>query len=127
MEARVPLDPIHKGVRVYVTDSTASGWKYRDRSGTGIVKVVPNLSRSAPELIPFSVKGRNGSWPVSPSHLPVRGTVVIDAPNASTGARQCRLLGIGAVLFLHRLRQQPEVPMSARLAPAAVASDRSFA
>jgi hypothetical protein len=127
------LDPIHKGVRVYVTDSTletlvdvstatgfyetatgrgwkanASGWKYQDRSGVGIVKVGLKLSRSAPGLIKFTVKARSGSWPVPPSHLPVRGVIVIDAPNATTGecgnadfpgpAPSCALNGSGSSL-----------------------------
>ena len=126
-----PLDPIGKGVRVVVTDSTratvvdvssgtgfydgtrgwkatASGWKYRDRSGVGIVNVGLKLSRSAPGLIQFKVKARSGSWPVSPSHLPVRGMIVIDAPNATTGecgnaafpgpAPACTFNGAGSVL-----------------------------
>jgi hypothetical protein len=107
-----PLDPIHKGVRVLVTDATratvvdastatgfydaatgrgwtanARGWKYRDRNGVGIVRVGLKVSAAAPGLIRFGVKGRSGSWPVSPSHLPVRGMIVIDAPEATTG--QC--------------------------------------
>ena len=65
--------------------SNASGWKYQDRNGVGIVKVGLKLSRSAPGLIKFVVKARSGSWPVIPSHLPVRGMIVIDAPNATTG------------------------------------------
>ena len=105
-----PLDPIQKGVRVLVTDATraavvdastatgfydvstgrgwttnASGWKYRDRSGVGIVRVGLKLSQRSPGLIQFRVKGKGGSWPVVLSHLPLRATLVIDAPNATSG------------------------------------------
>ena len=33
------------------------------------------------------LKGVNGSWPATPADLPLRATLVLDTPNATTG--QC--------------------------------------
>jgi len=105
-----PLDPATKGVRILIDDQTqslvadesvpggaydpltrqgwttmTSGWKYRRHDGSGIFRVAIKPSRSTPGLIQFSVKGRNGSWPVSTSAFPLHATFVLDPPNATTG------------------------------------------
>jgi len=107
-----PLDPATKGVRILIDDHTgtvvadetvpggaynsvtrqgwttnASGWKYRRHDGNGIIKVGIKPSHTTPGLLAFSVKGRNGSWPVSTagSALPLHATFILDPPYAATG------------------------------------------
>lgn len=126
-----PLDPATNGIRVLVDDQThavivdetvaggpydsllgygwttsASGWKYRSHTGPGIVKVALKPSRRTAGAIQFSVKGQNGSWPVSPSGLPLRATIVLDPPYAMTGecgeanfaAASCAATGSGSTV-----------------------------
>jgi len=105
-----PLDPVANGLRLLIQkasggavadvtvapggyDGTSgwtantSGWRYRSRAGSGIVKVKLTLSRSTPGGLRFTLKGVNGSWPATPADLPLRATLVLDTPNATTG--QC--------------------------------------
>ena len=102
------IDPATKGVRVLITHANGTdlidvtipggaGWKtngagtkWRFKSATGvsgITKVVVAQKKSAPGTLKFLVKGANGSFAVTASALPLRGTFVVDAPLAVTG--QC--------------------------------------
>lgn len=109
-----PVNPVSKGARILVDDATrthvidisipggfydpslrrgwtssSSGWSYRSSTGAigGITKIQMKTLASTPGLIKFVVKGRNGTYPAATSTLPLRGTLVIDTPNATTG--QC--------------------------------------
>jgi hypothetical protein len=62
-----------------------SGWKYRSRTGTGIASASLKVSHSVAGLIKFNVKGRNGTWSVDPTHLPIGGMLILDPPNATKG------------------------------------------
>jgi hypothetical protein len=54
----------------------------------GINKASVGLSTKTPGLAKFSVGGKNGSYgPIVLGDLPLKGTIVIDVPNATTG--QC--------------------------------------
>jgi len=122
-----PIDPQAKGVRIVVTDVTGhtvvdavipggaydfgtktgwkvvrSAWTYRNGLGgiQGILKVTVRAG-SSPGVLFFKVAGRNGTYAVTQSGLPVRGTFVIDSPTARTGqcgetafaAAACRMNG----------------------------------
>jgi cysteine-rich repeat protein len=110
-----PIDPVTKGVRILIDDTqgtvldatipggafdllTKTGWKvnkagttwtYRNGLGgiLGIFRVTVKIVNETSGLIEFSVSGKNGSYPVPPANLPLRATLVIDAPLATTG--QC--------------------------------------
>ncbi len=110
------IDPLANGLRVLITDSlgvtsvdvtipggafdpgTKTGWKVNGAgtawtykgpgTGTnGIQKAQLKAIASTPGKYKFSVKGKNGTYPVNGAALPVTGTIVIDTPIASTG--QC--------------------------------------
>ena len=66
--------------------ATARRWKYRNRTRVGIDKIVIGVSPATPGSMRVSIKGRNGSWPVSPDGLPLKVTIVLDPPCAPTGA-----------------------------------------
>jgi hypothetical protein len=111
------IDPVAKGLRVLVTDSlgntpidvtvpagaynagTKTGWKVNG-TGTawtfktantglinGIIKAQLRAIPSTPGKYKFAVKGKDGTYPVSTTNLPLTGTIVIDPPYATTG--QC--------------------------------------
>src|SRR5947207_2012003 len=113
------IDPSTKGVRVLIDDADGSsmldaivpggfdattgvGWKrnkrntaWRYRNPTGfesIVKIRIRGKRKTPGSLKFVVIGQNGTYPMSPTRMPGRGTMVIDSPFATTG--QC-----GGALF----------------------------
>ncbi len=108
------IDPSTKGVRVLIDDADGSsmldaivpggfdattgvGWKrnkrntaWRYRNPTGfesIVKIRIRGKRKTPGSLKFVVIGQNGTYPMSPTRMPGRGTMVIDSPFATTG--QC--------------------------------------
>jgi len=117
LAATPPIDPSTKGIRIVITDATGGtvldamlpggaydfttgiGWKrnvlgtsfsYLNRSGItlhGITNVSLRLSATTPGVAKFSVSGKNGSYPIVASRLPLKGTFVVDAPVAQTG--QC--------------------------------------
>jgi cysteine-rich repeat protein len=69
-----------------------SGWAYENRGAPvptldGIDRVVLRSSTDVPGLLQIAATGRSGSYPMVPTELPVRVTVVIDTPQATTG--QC--------------------------------------
>jgi len=108
------IDPVAKGIRIVIADAegdkidlvlppgapdpiTGSGWygtgsgtawKYRDRQGqeNGIMKAL--VRRRGPDSgeLKLVVFGQNGTYPL-PLSPPVRASIVIDAPTATTG--QC--------------------------------------
>jgi hypothetical protein len=111
-----PINPATKGIRLIIHDNagntvvdatipggaynaiTKVGWKlspngvraiYNDRSPAPISGIYFALLRTTkiPGEIIFSVKGRKSHYPVQAVHLPVRATLVIDSPVATTG--QC--------------------------------------
>jgi cysteine-rich repeat protein len=86
LDAMVPPGRSHG--RGWTTNRAGTAWTYRDREGDrGIVKVRLATLHATPGTLAFEVVGRNGSYPVSPLRVPLRGTVVIDAPAARRG--QC--------------------------------------
>jgi hypothetical protein len=72
-------------------DAACGTWKYVNRSAAppgGITGVrIRDLSSGTLGLVGFSVRGRHGSYPVDPAHLPLGGLLVVDPPTAETG--QC--------------------------------------
>jgi hypothetical protein len=67
-------------------NTAGTTWRYRRPVGIqGIVKVVLKHLTSTPGVIRFAVRGKNGAYPVGT--VPVAGTMVIDAPHATSG--QC--------------------------------------
>jgi len=109
-----PIDPSTKGVRVLIDDADGSSmldvivpggfnattgvgwkrnkrntvWRYRNRSGLdSIVRIRIRARRKRPGWLKFVVVGQNGTYPMSPTRMPARGTMVIDSPLARTG--QC--------------------------------------
>jgi parallel beta-helix repeat protein len=66
-------------------------WKYVNRSDAppaGVIGVtVKDLSKKAPGLVKWSVKGRRGAYPVDMGALPLAGVMILDPPTAETG--QC--------------------------------------
>jgi hypothetical protein len=102
------IDPTTNGVRVLVYDVTKTAvldvtvpgganwktkkgaqWRYKNPAGfDGITKVqITAKKKSAPGTLKFKIMGKNGSFTVAQSQLPVFGTLVIDSPMATTG--QC--------------------------------------
>jgi hypothetical protein len=66
------------------------GWAYLNRGRhvplvAGVQRVTLHLARH-PGTIRFSVRGKLGTYPVGVADLPLRATVVLDAPIARTGA-----------------------------------------
>jgi hypothetical protein len=72
-------------------NGSQTAWLYKNAGAilplnNGINKVELRLDATGGTL-KFLVKGRNGNYPVDTSHLPLTGSLVIDAPVATTG--QC--------------------------------------
>jgi len=68
-----------------------NAWRYRSSGRvvpliSGIHSVTVKAGR-VPGQLEFSVRGENGSYPVSLGELPHRSTFVVDSPAAGTG--QC--------------------------------------
>jgi hypothetical protein len=111
-----PLDLAGRGVRLVLTGATAAslldvtlepgaydasvktGWKVNRAqtawtykgpgTGTaGIQTVSVKLSKTIPGGIKFKAKGKNGTYPVAISDVPLRATLVLDVPAAASG--QC--------------------------------------
>jgi hypothetical protein len=108
-----PLNPPGNGVRLLIDDAngqplldvtipggvydagtgtgwrlSSSAWRFQSRTGVlGIVKVQLKPSVSTQGLIKFSVGGKNGAYVVPGNGLPLRATLVLDPPTATTG--QC--------------------------------------
>jgi hypothetical protein len=84
------VDAIIPGRSRMEHDATHTTWKYLS-SGTpiaGITKVVvKDLAAKLPGRVRFSISGRLPSFSVAGLALPLKGTVVLDPPNATTG--QC--------------------------------------
>jgi hypothetical protein len=97
-------DPLANGVRVLIDDAAGSLldatvpggvlWKakngtftYHDETGVilGITKIVLKASTKAPGLFTFAVSGKNGSYPVGPTALPLHATLALDAGAGGCG------------------------------------------
>ena len=102
------IDPVTKGARLLLDDAASmpivdvilpggpawkanaagTSWRYADPNGPrGIVKLRMKASKKTPGLLKFIVIGRNGDFAVTSAQIPVKGTLVVDAPMAITG--QC--------------------------------------
>jgi hypothetical protein len=103
------IDPVAKGVRILVESNQAgagpvldamvpggAGWK-ASKKGTrwrykstdnpdGVTRVKMKLGRTRPGL-KFVVKVRRSDLPIGDADLPLKGTFIVDAPQAFTG--QC--------------------------------------
>ncbi|HZR79474.1 MAG TPA: hypothetical protein VFD92_00130 [Candidatus Binatia bacterium] len=69
---------------------TNTRWVYKGGSPTPanpISGITVSTSPRTPGVYKFAVRGKNGSFPTTPSDTPLRGTFVIDQPTADTG--QC--------------------------------------
>jgi hypothetical protein len=87
------LDTTIAGGNGWKTNATGTAWLWRNPAGnSGIIKVRLKTRSSKPGQLRFSVTGKNGSFPVAPADAPVKATLVIDSPLATTG--QC-----GEVVF----------------------------
>jgi hypothetical protein len=62
-------------------------FKYHDEAGVilGITKIVLKASTKTPGLFTFAVLGKNGSYPVGPTALPLHATLVLDAGASGCG------------------------------------------
>ena len=70
------------------TNRAGTAWRYRNPQGpSGIVRVRIRSRRRTPGWLKFVVTGRHGSYALSPTLMPLKGTMIIDAPLATTG--QC--------------------------------------
>ena len=102
------LDPVQHGLRLLIDDAeavrytditvapnppqfgdrgweaTSSGWRFRGKGAITSVKI--KRAASAPGLLTVSVQGRGIVAGVPPeAHLPLKATVVLDPPFATTG------------------------------------------
>jgi hypothetical protein len=107
-----PISPLTNGIRLLIDDPTAAtpsildvtlpggafsgteGWRANSRntsfkwkSAAGIGGIFKANLKIGGGQVKFSAAGRNGSFVVLPSQLPLHGTLVIDSPVATTG--QC--------------------------------------
>jgi hypothetical protein len=105
--ATPPIDPATNGVRVLLDDAgsrvldviipggtdwktlrSGNAWRYRPGSGPGgVVNVRLKRNPRKPGSLKFRVGGRSGSLAVTRGRIPLKGTLVVDAPLAQTG--QC--------------------------------------
>ena len=70
------------------TNPAGTVWRYRNPQGpSGIVKVRVRQRGTTPGKLKFVVIGRHGSYAMSPASMPLKGTMIIDSPLATTG--QC--------------------------------------
>ena len=70
------------------TNRAGTVWRYRNPQGpSGIVRVRIRSRRRTPGWLKFVVIGRRGTYALSPAAMPLKGTMIIDAPLATTG--QC--------------------------------------
>lgn len=73
-------------------NGSGTSWKYANAGSpvplvNGVYKAQLKAYPSTPGRYKFAVKGKNGNYVVNQANLPLRGTLVIDAPFAETG--QC--------------------------------------
>jgi hypothetical protein len=122
------IDPSTHGVRLVITDSVGTtmvdaflpggalwkaqngrAWSYRDKTGAvdGVIKA--SIKSQLPGQLKFVIVGKNGSY-LPPAGSPVKASLVIDPPVATTGQcgeatfadntdQACRLLSAGAKLL----------------------------
>jgi len=78
------FDPTtHTGWRA---NTAGTAWTYKSPTGVlGIRKVQVKTVPTQPGLVRFAVAGKNGSYPVAPSDLPLRATMVLDALSGECG------------------------------------------
>jgi hypothetical protein len=73
------------------TSRSGTRWKYVAKNAAslgGITAIsVRDLSAKDPGLVRFRVRGKRGSYPADPAHLPLSGLFILDPPTAETG--QC--------------------------------------
>jgi hypothetical protein len=110
------VNPVANGLRILVSDSTGAtpidvtipggaynpstrigwkvngsgtAWKYSNSTSpvNGLSKAQLKAYPNTPGKYKFTVKGKNGNYVVNQANLPLRGTLVIDVPYATTG--QC--------------------------------------
>ena len=82
------VDALIPGGAGWTTSRGGRRWFYRNDAGVlGIVRVRIVRSRRDPGSLKFRIFGRHGNYAIAESEMPVKGTLVIDAPIARTG--QC--------------------------------------
>jgi hypothetical protein len=92
-DVTVPGGAYDVGARAgWKVNGTNTSWSYKNTGisvpvQNGIQSVKLKKVPSVPGKYKFSVKGKNGSYPVNTANLPLVGTLVIDVPYATTG--QC--------------------------------------
>jgi len=77
----------HDGVTKVGWIARHGNFKYVNRTGTGVRKVVLKTSPSMPGQYKVQVTAKNRSYAGDPDDLPARAIVVLDPPHATTG--QC--------------------------------------
>src|SRR5262249_36038422 len=78
------LDATVAGGAGWITGSTS--FKYRSTSASGITRIVIQSIKSVPGQLRFTIRGKGLTLSTTPL-LPLRATLVLDPPVASTG--QC--------------------------------------
>jgi hypothetical protein len=69
---------------------TGTRWSYKNGSPTTadpILGITLSTSPRTPGVFKFKVRAKNGAFPATPADAPLRATVIVDTPFASTG--QC--------------------------------------
>ncbi len=67
-------------------NAAGTAWTYKSRTGVlGIRKVQVKTVPAQPGLVRFAVGGKNGSYSVVPSDLPLRATMVLDGLSGECG------------------------------------------
>jgi len=96
------FDPTtHTGWRA---NTAGTAWTYKSPTASSgfarlQVKTVPTQAR----VVRFAVAGKNGSYPVAPSDLPLRATMVLDALSGECG--EASFTATNAHLRLRRHRE----------------------
>jgi hypothetical protein len=89
-------------------------WTYENSGNVvpfigGVYQVRVTANPDVPGALAFIVRGRHGSYPVDSASLPIRASVVIDSPMATTG--QCGDVSLSTVASaLTTGRRRPRVP-----------------
>jgi hypothetical protein len=93
LDATLPGDLYLTSTRAgWIQNSSGTSWTYRNSGDptprvSGIYKVKIRTTTSTPGLLKFTLSGKNGAYPAAPADLPLKATLVVDTPNATTG--QC--------------------------------------
>jgi hypothetical protein len=72
--------------------ANARGWKYKNRNYSlfsGIYTIIVNVRPDTPNALKFRLKGRDGSYFVSPSQLPLHVSMIMEPPSGQSSGQCC--------------------------------------